>query len=180
MEITDCIEDLVNLAKKYQPDVILLDLLLNNGDCTKQIKQLSDSCPQSKILAFSEDGTKHMHVQCVRLGVVGFISKYHSIELLLEAIQTIHNSQTLFDRVITEHLGRSQFSSDQQSSSDVRDEINIFNQMKLTVREYGIAYLACRGYASKAIATELEISERTVRNNLYVIYKKWNVKTKVV
>lgn len=49
---TSCIEELVNLTLQHKPDVILVDLLLNNGNCIDHISKLLNACPQSKVLAF--------------------------------------------------------------------------------------------------------------------------------
>jgi DNA-binding NarL/FixJ family response regulator len=49
----------------------------------------------------------------------------------------------------------------------------------LTRRELAIAHLAAQGLAAKKIAAQLFISEKTVRNQLIVIYSKLGVHSQV-
>jgi len=47
---TDCIEDLLALSSKHKPDVVLIDLQLNNGNCAEHIVKLLLDHPDSKVL----------------------------------------------------------------------------------------------------------------------------------
>ncbi len=50
---TNCIDDLYHLVALHKPDVILIDLLLDNGFGIDHISRLINASPQSKVLAFS-------------------------------------------------------------------------------------------------------------------------------
>ena len=41
---TDCIDDLLTLALQHKPDVVLVDLHLNNGNCAEHIAKLLSDC----------------------------------------------------------------------------------------------------------------------------------------
>jgi DNA-binding NarL/FixJ family response regulator len=94
---SDCFDDLFPLAVKHQPDVILLDLLLNDGQCIEQIPQLIQACPQSKILAFSSDNDEQTHFEALGSGAMGIFAKHHSTELLIKAIHTVNEGQVWFN-----------------------------------------------------------------------------------
>lgn len=107
---TDCIDDLLTLASEHKPDVVLIDLQLNNGNCAKHITKLLNGCPSCKVLAISDQGSdEHTCLQTFRSGAVGIISKQQSSDLLVKAIYAIHSGQVWFDRHTTKLLWQAQF-----------------------------------------------------------------------
>ena len=174
---TNCIDDLYNLVVQHKPDVILVDLQLNNGNCIAHISQLLDACPQSKVLAFSDRTNEHIHLQTFRSGAMGIISKHHSSELLLKAIYAIYAGQIWFDRHITKLLWQAQFNPN--LSPEIQADVGISHQPSLTNGERHIAYLACKGLSAKEISLQLSVTEKTVRNQLSMIYKKIGVKKQI-
>ncbi len=174
---TNCIEDLFGLAVQHKPDVVLVDLQLNNGNCAEYIPKLLNVCPKSKVLAFSHHNSEHTYLQTFRSGAVGIISKHHSSELLLKAIYAIHAGQVWFDRSITKLLWQAQF--DAAVVPEIQTDTQASYQSKLSDGERQIAYLACRGLSAKEISAQLFIAEKTVRNQLSIIYKKIGVKKQI-
>ena len=174
---TNCIEDLCNLAVQHKPDVVLVDLQLMSGDCAEYISELLNACPESKVLAFSHHNSEQTYLQTFRSGAVGIISKHHSSELLLKAIYAIHAGQVWFDRHVTKLLWQAQF--DANSSSEIQTDTQVSHQSKLSDSERHIAYLACKGLSAKEIGAQLFVAEKTVRNQLSIIYKKIGVKKRI-
>ncbi len=101
---TNKIKDLFNLAEQHKPDIILMDLHLSGNNYVEHIAQLMRTCPQSKILAFSDYNNEQAHLQTFRSGVAGVIKKGHSTDLLIKAIIAIHKGHLWFDRIITKLL----------------------------------------------------------------------------
>ncbi len=174
---TNCIEDLYDLVVQHKPDVILVDLLLDNGNCIEHISRLLHSCPQSKVLAFSHHNNECIYLQAFRSGAMGIISKHHSSELLLKAIYAIYAGQIWFDRHITKLLWQAQFNPN--LSLEIQADVGISHQPSLTNGERHIAYLACKGLSAKEISLQLSVTEKTVRNQLSMIYKKIGVKKQI-
>lgn len=174
---TSRIEDLFYLAVQHKPDVILVDLQLSNGNYMEHIAKLLDTCPHSKVLAFSQYDNEHVYLQAYRSGVVGVISKHHSCKLLLKAIYAIHAGQAWFDRHITQLTRQGQ--ADRNKSTQKQIDLTMSQQPKLSDSERRIAYLACKGLSAKEISSRFFITERTVRNQLSVIYRKIGVKKQI-
>ena len=174
---TDCIEDLFNLVIQHKPDVVIVDLQLNNGHCVEHISRLLHTSPQTKVLAFSHHNSEQTYLQTFRSGAVGIISKHHSSELLLKAIYAIHAGQIWFDRNITKLLWQAQFAPN--PSTDIQTDPGTLHKPKLSGSEHHIAYLACKGLSAKEISLQLFVTEKTVRNQLSVIYKKIGVKKQI-
>ncbi|QOJ20896.1 MAG: response regulator transcription factor [Gammaproteobacteria bacterium] len=172
------IEDLFKLAAQHKPDVVLMDLQLSGGHYAEHISKLLRACPQSKVLAFSHQNSEQTHLQTFRSGAMGIISKHHSSDLLLKAIFAIHAGQIWFDRNVTKLLWQAQFNSNSSTEMPVDGRLSQ-QQPKLSDSERHIAYLACKGLSAKEISAQLLVTEKTVRNQLSVIYRKIGVKKQI-
>ncbi len=174
---TDCFDAALNLTAQHAPDVILLDLLLSDGNCTEHIPKLLDACPQSKILIFSSTNEEQEQLHVLRLGAAGIIAKHQSTGLLLKAIHAINTNQVWFDKNITKLLWQTHanYQLPETTHSDAAETQNY----QLTVRECRIACLASKGWSAKKIGEQLFISEKTVRNQLTAVYEKLEVSGQV-
>lgn len=170
------IEELFRLTKQHKPDVVLLDLQLSGIDYAEHISKLLHACPHSKVLAFSHQNSEQTHLHTFRSGAMGIISKHHSTDLLLKAIHAIHAGQIWFDRNVTKLLWQAQFDHNPVTETPATRSPQ---QPKLSDSERHIAYLACKGLSAKQISAQLLVTEKTVRNQLSVIYKKIGVKKQI-
>jgi len=174
---THCIEEMLDLVLQHKPDVVLLDLQLTNGNCADYISKLLNMHPRCKVLAFSPNTDKEICLQTFRSGAVGIVNKHHSSDLLLKAIFSIHAGQIWFDRQIIKVLLRGQGGDGEDHEKSNHN--NQLPQPRLSESERQVAYLACKGLSAKEISTHLFITEKTVRNQLSIVYKKIGVKKQV-
>lgn len=176
---THKIQDLFNLAEQHKPDIILMDLLLSGNDYVEHVAQLLRTCPQSKILAFSNYNNEQTHLRTFRSGVAGVIRKSHSTDLLIKAIIAIHKGHLWFDRNITKLLWQAQFDSDPAAEIKSQTDASTSQQPRLSDSERHVAHLACKGLSAKEIGAQLSVTEKTVRNQLSSIYRKIGVKKQI-
>lgn len=167
---TDNFNQTLQLVSKLKPNVILFDAQLNDGDCLDQIPILSARSPQSKILFFTDNAQEDIHLHALRLGVAGIVPKYQSSALLIKAIQAVNAGQLWFDRNITQLVLQSQLNPTSKPASAVST---------LNSRECRIACMSSKGLSAKKIASVVALSEKTVRNQLTLIYDKLNVQGQV-
>jgi len=149
---TNCIEDILGLAVQHRPDVVLIDLQLNNGDCTGYIAKLLSACPQSKVLALSHNNCEQTFLQTFRSGAAGIIGKHHSSELLLKAIYVVHAGQVWFDRHVTKLLWQAQFDGDQVQEMSSGVDSKELDQLKLSEKVSDmLLILPARAYPLKRL-----------------------------
>jgi DNA-binding NarL/FixJ family response regulator len=172
---TDCFEAALNLIPQHKPDVILLDLLVIDGNCSEHITHLHNICLQSKILIYSNANQEQDHLYLLGLGIVGIIAKYQTTELLLEAIHAVNRGEVWFNKDLTKLLWQTQIAT---PSSSLIDETQTVQQC-LSKQELKLASLASKGLSAKIIAEQLFISEKTVRNKLTIIYQKLGINGQV-
>ena len=170
-------EDLGHLTTQHKPDIILIDLQLNHGQGIEQISRWLYDYPENKVLVLADDDNEQVHLQIFRSGAMGVVNKYRSSELLLKAICAIHAGQLWFDPHITQLTWQNQFESN--STLERQTDGESMYPPKLTNNERHIAYLACKGLSAKEIGSQLLVSEKTIRNQLSMIYKKIGVKKQI-
>ncbi|MBY0475166.1 MAG: response regulator transcription factor [Nitrosomonas sp.] len=176
---TNKIGDLFYLAEQHKPDIILMDLHLSGNSYAEHIALLMRTCPQSKILAFSDYNNEQTHLKTFRSGVAGVIKKGHSTDLLIKAIIAIHKGHLWFDRNITKLLWQAQFDPDSAVEIKPQTDASTFQQPRLSDSERHVAHLACKGLSAKEISAKLSVTDKTVRNQLSIIYRKIGVKKQI-
>lgn len=175
---TGHMQGLLDLAVHHQPDVIVMDWQLCRDDFAMHISQLHRSCSGSKVLVLSHHPAELDNSQLFRAGAAGVISIHHSSKFLLKAINAAHAGQFLFDRHITQWMQQTSrtdasWLAGQQAGNDAAP------QAALSKCERRIAFLVSKGVPVKEISAQLQITEKTVRNQLSAIYKKVGVKKQI-
>lgn len=147
------------LRQPVEVDVVLLDLMLPDGNGIEVVRFLRNRGSHIKTLVISADTNKENIIQLVELGIDGFISKYADTQTLLSAIHSVYNGIEFFGKDISELINA-------VSTARVLGK-NIF-----TDRELEIIRQCAKGMSVKQISTCLNISTRTVETHKNNIFKK--------
>ncbi|MBE3592859.1 MAG: response regulator transcription factor [Thermoanaerobacter sp.] len=154
-------EEAYKLAKKFMPDLILMDVNMPVMNGIKAAKMLKEEKHPSKVLFLTIYNDREYLLEALKLGVEGYILKDAEYDDLIKAIRTIYNGGVYIHPSLMEEI----------------DNINHENLKKdLTPREIEILKLISKGYSNKEIAQKLFLSEKTVKNHVYNIFKKLDVK----
>ena len=147
------------LYKKYQPDVLLMDIRMKNMDGLEA--SALQEFPKAKILLLTTFSDDEYIVKALRLGAKGYLLKqdYGSI---LPALRSVYSGQTVFG---TEIISKIPDLLQIETSCD-------YARYDINEREEEIIRLIANGYSNKEIAGELYLSEGTVRNYLSSILDK--------
>lgn len=151
-------------AGDLHPDVVLMDLNLPDGsgiDATRDILAVS---PQTRILVITMSVDDDAVVAAMRAGARGYVVKGAGRSDLLQAVHTVSTGGAVFSPAVAERLG-SFFSG--LAAQPGRE---MFPQ--LSEREREVLDQVARGRDNRAIARELFLSEKTVRNHVSTILTK--------
>jgi len=124
----------------------------------------------AKILILTGSRDTSMHDKAIIAGAKGILEKENSAEIILTAIQQVHDGQLWMDQArmgrIIQELSRKK---NVEENDPERKKIEL-----LTVRERNIiiAVTSRAGATGSHVAKELHISESTLRNHLSSIYMK--------
>ena len=149
----------VNMAQTLKPDVILMDIampVLNGLEATRQILAAN---PLAKVLILSAHSDEEYIERTRAAGVMGFLEKQTSAEVLTKAIQEVAKGNVYFSPSIAKRLPF--------DPSKPRDRNGMLKESaaRLTSRECEVLQLVAEGSANKQVASELGISIKTVEKH---------------
>ncbi len=154
----------VEVVQKTQPDVLVLDLFMPNGDGFDVLRSLERAGQRVASVVLTGSENHPDYVQVVRLGARGLVLKGDSPDKLFAAIRTVANGELAFADEVAQGIITAMAEEPQQQQPT--------NMNRLSDREKQIAYLVARGLKNRDIATELAISENTVKRHLQSIFSK--------
>jgi DNA-binding NarL/FixJ family response regulator len=161
--------DAVAMAKQFRPDVIVMDVampLLNGIQATQQILAAS---PRTKILVLSAHADPEYVDQLMALGVVGYLTKQTSAEMVARAVRAVQAGGTFFSPSVAKHL-RDHYHQMPPTSKTLQR-----NSVRLTSRESELLQLIAEGHVNKQIASDLKISIKTVEKHRQHLMEKLNI-----
>ena len=103
--------------------------------------------------------------------MLGVVSKLHSPETLVKAIQKVHGGEIWIERSMVARLLTTTDITRRSLVVDPESE----RIQQLSDRERQVIQLICRGLKNQQIASQLCISESTVRHHLTSVYNKLGV-----
>lgn len=162
-------ERAIELARDKRPDVVLLDINMapmSGFDVLKMIRKYS---PGSKIIGVSMHSQPAYAKKMLRLGAKGYVTKNSPRQEMLEAISEVSNNHVYICQEVKNILSDQLLNGDQ-----VNPDIN-----NLSDREMQIVRALKEGLSSKEIASDLNISLKTVEVHRHNILKKLKLKNTV-
>jgi len=162
----------LKVIEKAAPDVILLDIDLGKENGVDGIPALVAKS-RAKILVLTGVRDQSVHDEAVLAGASGVVEKESPAEIILTAIEKVHQGQVWLDRVATGRIFV-EFSREGAAHAADPERVKIAS---LTYRERELVAIATSnaGATAKVISQLLHISEHTLRNHLTSIYNKLDV-----
>ena len=158
----------VEKARELQPDVILMDLRMPELDGVGAMTQIRAGNPDVKFIVLTTYDTDEYIFDAIDAGAKGYLMKDASREELFQSVRTVHRGESLIEPgVASRVLDRlAQFSRQAGRSG---------GPQSLSDRELDVLRLMAAGAANKNIASELSISESTVKTHVTNIFQKLEV-----
>jgi DNA-binding NarL/FixJ family response regulator len=158
----------VNLARKLQPDVILMDINMPTLDGVQATSLIVEANPAARVIILTMYRQDRYVFQAIKAGARGYLLKDIDEEDLVHAIQAVHQGAALINPSLAVKL-LDEFRRLSQQADETEDAEN------LTPGEMDVLRLVAQGADNKAAAGQLALSERTVANRLSSIYEKLHV-----
>lgn len=158
-------QDCLNKLKNVKPDVVLLDINMPKMNGIEVLEYIRSKKMNVNVLMLTVHNEVDYLVKAINIGANGYILKDSEINDLKKAIITIVNGETYIQPELIPALkeGLTALDSDKEKLALLTDrEIEVLKQVVF-------------GLLNKEIASNLEISERTVKNHISNIFKKLKV-----
>ena len=166
----------LNLIKKYQPDIVLLDMNMPERDGLQGIMEISRLDLGTKVLALSGYDDADLIFRAMKLGAKGYVLKTMASAQLIYAIEEVLNGKIYLPLALSsrffEYFQQS-FREESERKSSKADEENLLDA--LTQREEEVLELLTQGITYKGVANKLFISETTVKTHVNNIFQKLQV-----
>ena len=157
----------LRLVSELAPDLVTIDISLNDGNGMDLIKQVNSSYPEVKVLVASMHDESLFAERCLRAGAMGYINKIEATEKVLEAIRTIldgkvYLSEQFRQRMVHRMIGREKIDQSPLES--------------LSNRKLEVFSLIGHGLTTREIADKLHLSPKTIYTHRKSLKLKLNLK----
>lgn len=142
------------LITKLQPDLVLLDITMPDGNGFDVLLHVQENFPQTRIIVLTVHEAGEYAIRALREGAAGFLPKSAASTELEQAIQTVVRG----DRYISPET--SQRTVLEYGKGTRRDQLEA-----LSPRQREVLRLIAEGRTTKQIAQELQISVKTVETH---------------
>jgi DNA-binding NarL/FixJ family response regulator len=158
-------EAALRLAMKHNPDVVLMDIRMPEGDGLTGLGRIKLDRPNMPVLIWSAFDNPTYVARAVALGANGFILKSGSRERLIQAIRTAAAGENTWTR---EELRR-------VTGALATPRLTADIEVPLTQRESEVLRQLALGLTNKEIALALKISYETVKEHVQHVLRKVGV-----
>jgi DNA-binding NarL/FixJ family response regulator len=157
----------IELIRRLKPDVCVVDLTLKGMSGMELIKAVRHECLRTLILVVSMHDERVYAERCLRLGAKGYVMKEEAADAIVVAIHKVMAGGTyLSERLMAATVNRLVGGKPEVASKGAM-------VASLSDRELEVFHLIGRGFTTRAIAEELDLSVKTVEAH------KANIKTKL-
>ncbi|MFF0795031.1 response regulator [Streptomyces spiralis] len=150
--------DAVAVARAYEPDVVLMDLRMPDGDGVQATRDLLARDPDCRVMVLTTYENDADILRAVEAGATGYLLKDASRSELAGAIRAAARGETVLAPAVAARL-----------VSRMRSPVD------LTPREIEVLRLVSTGRTNAEIGRELFISEATVKTYLLRTFGKLDV-----
>lgn len=158
-------EEAVQKTLKCDPDVVVLDVRMTDGDGLNALGRIKLDYPALPILMLSTYDNPTYVARAIALGANGYLLKTDKAERLLEAIRTVASGDAVWTR---DELRRV---TGALATPRMRNDVEV----PLTERESEVLRQIALGLTNREIAMSLEISYETVKEHVQHILRKIGV-----
>ncbi len=163
-EAQDCTDCLKKLNEKL-PDILLLDINMPNKNGLEVLQEIRSNEIPIKVMMLTIHNEIDYLLRAIEIGADGYASKNIKFEELKEAIDLIVQGESFIQKELLPLL-----------NSRIEKKNKELDKIKsLTKRELEVLNSIASGNSNREIATTLKISERTVKNHIFNIFKKIEV-----
>ena len=160
--------DVMSQVKLLKPDVLLLDMSMPGYSGLEILKLIREASIEIRVIMLTIERGADIINAAIEAGADGYVVKESTTAEIVEAIYTVFDGKKYLDKSLVDLI----FNHYKQTEKE-----SVFSE--LSSRELEILYWISKGHSNKEIASELFLSEKTIKNNLTRMFKKLDVKDRV-
>jgi DNA-binding NarL/FixJ family response regulator len=166
-------EEALGLAEELRPDVVLMDVRMPDLDGIEATRRLSEREGAPRVVMLTTFDTAEVVYEAMRAGASGFLVKDLPPEQLAAGIRTVAAGDALLAPTVTRHLIE-EFVRRPPPGAPEPPGLE-----ELTEREAEVLGLVARGLSNAEIASELVVTEATVKTHVAHVLQKLDLRDRV-
>jgi DNA-binding NarL/FixJ family response regulator len=156
------------MLRETDPQVVLLDHRLPDGDGVTALPQLLQAAPRASFVVLTASTAEQVLVSAIENGAAGFVSKTRSLSELTSAVRAAAAGEAVISPELLARL-----------LPRMRGDAGGPGSTRLTQREIEVLELMAQGLSNAAIAERLVVSVHTVRNHVANLSSKLDAHSKL-
>jgi DNA-binding NarL/FixJ family response regulator len=161
---------ILEILDRARPDLLLMDVELEEGGATALLQKISGSNLHTRTLVYSAHAHESHVLEAMRCGAHGYLTSNASPEQLCEAMLVVARGEFYIDPAIASkvvaRVGR---------KHERRTRLN----RELTQRETAVLHRLAAGMRNSEIACDLHITERTVKYHITSMFNKLRARNRI-
>ncbi|ENQ3077689.1 response regulator [Bacillus sp. WLY-B-L8] len=152
------------LALSLKPDIILMDLVMDEMDGVEATRAIIQEWPEAKIVVVTSFLDDEKLYPVIEAGATSYLLKTSRASDIADAVRATYDGETVLEPKVT---GKMMSRMRQKKEQPLHEE--------LTEREFEILLLIAEGKSNQEIADELFIALKTVKTHVSNILNKLHV-----
>jgi NarL family two-component system response regulator LiaR len=162
----------IELALFYQPDVVLMDVVMPELDGITATRRIKQELPDQLVVMLTSSDEDEMGFVGLRAGAVGYLSKDVDVDVLPQALEGAREGQAAISRKLSMHLIE-ELRRAPEPTAGMRPV-----KSPLTPREWEVVDLLYEGRTTDEIADALVLSTETVRSHIKNLMRKLGARSR--
>ena len=161
-------EEVVALATRVRPDVVVIDVMMPKADGLEATKRIKEAVPSAAVLVLTAYDDENYVLGLLEAGAAGYLLKSARGQDLVDAVRAVKAGEyVLHPDIMEKLLKRAEVRSSDAGATGIK--------RVLTDREIDILRLLAKGMGNKEIAEKSYLSLRTVKTHMSNIFAKLGV-----
>ena len=161
------VAEAIAMASRHQPDIVIMDVRLPDGSGVEACREIRAELPNTRVVILTSYPDEEAVLSAIIAGASGYLLKQIRGRDLISALEAVGRGESLLDPAVTEKvLDRVR----RIATGTYTDEM-----AQLTQQEQKILLLVAEGKTNKEIASEVFLSDKTVKNYVSSILSKLNL-----
>jgi two-component system response regulator DevR len=162
------VAEAIDAAARFEPDLVIMDVRLPDGTGIEACREIRAARPETRVVMLTSYPDEEAVLSAIIAGASGYLLKQIRGRDLVSALEAVGRGESLLDSAVTEKvLERVR----RLASGSGTDEL-----AGLTSQERKILLLVAEGKTNKEIATDVFLSDKTVKNYVSSILSKLNLR----
>ena len=160
------VAEAIAAANRFEPDLVIMDVRLPDGSGIEACREIRSEHPGMRVVMLTSYPDEEAVLSAIIAGASGYLLKQVRGRDLVAALESVGRGDSLLDPAVTEKILQRVRAAAGGESDELAD---------LTSQERKILLLVADGMTNKQIATEVFLSDKTVKNYVSSILSKLNL-----